>query len=331
MQRRGGDDAHLPRRYVPLRYVLLAVAAVVLLTSGVVTAGLVGGADTPAAVAPTETTVSRPVPPPGPARDVEVGRSEVRVPPDARVAMTVVRDLVAIGPRPAGSDADQRTRAYLVERLRDAGWTVSEGQIPLLQGGVTANVIAWQGGDDPRRGQHVVVGAHHDTVPGSPGGNDNASGVGVLVTLAERLRGEDLPVPLVLVGFAAEERQPDGSNHHGSRRYAETHGDAVQAMISADMLGHGPSTCICSTGSDALAARLRKLADSRDIGPFHVRAIGGVSDHAAFAQRGVPSVLLYTELEPRYHSPRDTDGHVGLDELRRAADLVATYVRNVRG
>lgn len=306
----------------------LLVASTVLLVAGLLASVAIPRDPDPSTEATAGFTPA-PVPEPGPVLVPAQARSEVTVPPDARIAMAMVDTLVTIGPRPAGSDADVAARAVITRQLQGLGWTVVEEEVALPQGGSSANVVAWRGGDDPRGERHIVVGAHHDTVPGSPGGNDNASGIGVLTALAENLSGRGPPRPVVLVAFAAEERQPDRSHHLGSELYASRHAEQVEAMVSADMLGHGSSTCICfsATGSTRFAEELRDLAQQRGLGAFHVRRIGEVSDHAPFARRGVPAVLVWTELEPRYHSPRDTADHVGLDEMRRAAALIADHLR----
>jgi aminopeptidase YwaD len=257
-------------------------------------------------------------------------RSLVIVPPDARVALQVAEELAAIGPRVAGTDADGAGRALIAEAFAAAGWSVAEESFDLPDGGQSANVVAWLGHGRPASG-YILVGAHHDTVPGSPGANDNASGIGVLVAVAQRVATEDLPMPVVLVAFGAEERQPGGAHHIGSEVYAAAHADDVAAMISVDMVGNTAvrgAHCACwyRDGSRVLADRLVAVGEAIDV-PISAAAMGAISDHVPFARRGVPSVLLWSGPDPRYHSPADTAEHLRLHDLRRAAALVAEVVR----
>ena len=57
----------------------------------------------------------------------------------------------------------------------------------------------------------LVLGAHYDTSPGSPGANDNGSGVAVLTVLAQELADDELPFDLRLVLFGSEEIGLNGS------------------------------------------------------------------------------------------------------------------------
>ena len=80
----------------------------------------------------------------------------------------------------------------------------------------------------------VVVGAHYDTVPGSPGADDNASAVAALIELAL------MRLPARFVAFANEEMPYFQTNEMGSQAWATAarqRGDEIQAMLSLEMLG----------------------------------------------------------------------------------------------
>lgn len=80
----------------------------------------------------------------------------------------------------------------------------------------------------------IVVGAHYDTVPGSPGADDNASGVAVLIELAR------LGLPVRCVAFANEELPYSHGAEMGSfvfARRAREQGERIAAMFSLEMLG----------------------------------------------------------------------------------------------
>ncbi len=88
----------------------------------------------------------------------------------------------------------------------------------------------------------VVIGAHYDTVPGTPGADDNASAVSGLLELA-RLLKETLHhnKTFVFVAFANEEPPCFGSHHMGSMVYAnhlKEQGAPVEVMVSLEMIGY---------------------------------------------------------------------------------------------
>src|SRR3989442_7913833 len=75
--------------------------------------------------------------------------------------------------------------------------------------GVTQDVGAEPHGYRPEAA-HLVVGAHLDEVPDTPGANDNASGVAVMLELARLAAAQPTRMPLVFVAFGGEERRAHG-------------------------------------------------------------------------------------------------------------------------
>lgn len=311
-----------------IRRVLLVVAAGLVAVAACST-GAGDGVDTASpslpSVAPSATGAPRPAPVPS-----RTPPLAARLDPfDADRALEIAHEITALGPRPAGSEAEAAARDLFEQRLTAAGWSVAVVDFPLPQGGTSANVVARRPGV-AGDGRHVVLGGHLDTVAGSPGANDNASGIGVLVAIAEELEDESPAVPVTIVGFGAEEYQPSEPREHhlGSDAYAEAHAGSVVAALVVDMVGNGEVTCICwlETGPGTLAARLASLAP--DTG-YEVRAPGDLSDHGPFAHRGVPAAFLWTGRDGRYHSPDDTAEHLRVEDLRRAGALALAFVRDL--
>jgi len=190
----------------------------------------------------------------------------------------------------------------------------------------------------------VVVGAHYDTVPGSPGADDNASGVAVLIELAR------MELPARFVAFANEEMPYFQSGEMGSLAYAAraaAAGDKIGAMLSLEMLGyyrdepgsqHYPPPLswfypdrgdfigfVGDIGSRALVRRaigaFRESASFPSQGVAAPAAIPGVtwSDHWSFRQHHYPAIMVTDTAfyrYPHYHLPSDTAEK--LDYLRMA-------------
>lgn len=111
----------------------------------------------------------------------------------------------------------------------------SDGQATLTDGkdlhGV--NVIARLDGAVP--GPPVVIGAHYDTVPDSPGADDNGSGVAALLELARVLKPMPVRVPVILAAFDHEE-----AGMFGSRAFVDkmTSAEGVRLAVIYECIGY---------------------------------------------------------------------------------------------
>lgn len=119
-----------------------------------------------------------------------------------------------IGPRPAGSAAYGRAARYAQRAFVKLGYRARLVSFELPNGSTSRNVVATWPGPARRR---VLIGAHLDTVPGSPGANDNASGVAVVLELARVFAGTREADGIRFVAFGAEETQPGGATTSGQR------------------------------------------------------------------------------------------------------------------
>jgi len=102
----------------------------------------------------------------------------------------------------------RRAAHYLATQFARSGWTTS-GQLVHAWRKVYRNVVATKYPTRPGQGEELpplLIGAHYDTVSGSPGADDNASGLVVLLEVAARLRAQPLAQPVWLVAFCLEEQ-----------------------------------------------------------------------------------------------------------------------------
>ena len=162
-----------------------------------------------------------------PAADVERLRTHVRV-----LAGDIGERNVW---RPAALAAAE---AYIAEQWRTQGFAVS-AQRYATAGVDSANLeVAIAGASQPD--EIIVVGAHYDSVQGSPGADDNASAVAALLELPRLLAGARLARTLRLVAFVNEEPPFFFWGDMGSGVYAKAarrRGDDIRAMFSLEMLG----------------------------------------------------------------------------------------------
>ena len=250
-------------------------------------------------------------------------------------AVHLARD---IGSRPAASRAELRAHRYVARRFRRAGLAVTftRFRVPDRGSGRSRNVVGAY--DGPRRCLKIVM-AHTDSVPAGPGAVDNASGVGVVVALAGRLRSIGPPCDVWLVATGAEERPYTGqADHLGARRlvkYVRQQRSArrLRYALSLDMVGRGGRFQVSSPHSSprprvegqVLAAGRRDDVTLR----FDPDSGTGNSDHREFELAGLPGLVihLWHGLEPCYHSACDTWQRLQRRSLRRVQRVTELALR----
>ncbi len=240
--------------------------------------------------------------------------------PDATAWSTArVRDQIAeiaAEPHPMGSDAIARVRNHIVDELADVrvGTELQATTAPNWYGASPAtvdvvNVLARIPGTAPT-GTVAIVG-HYDTVPTTPGANDNSSSIAIMLEIARAITaGDRLRNDIVLVFTDGEEP----SERFGSTAFVEGHrwGSDIDVVVNLEAIGsggasllvemHGPETWMIDRYVDAVPypAAFAFITDVTAL-------IGGSnSDFATFRDAGVPGIeLAYLRGSSIYHTPSD--------------------------
>jgi hypothetical protein len=198
----------------------------------------------------------------------------------------------------------------------------------------------------------VLIGAHYDSVLGSPGANDNGSGVAALLALARRFAGKSYLRTLRFVAFVNEEPPMFQSTEMGSYVYAsrcKANGDRIIAMLSLETIGYysdAPRSqtypfpglgllyptrgnfigFVGNVPSRALVreaiGQFRQHAQVSSQGAALPSGIPGVgwSDQWAFWQHGYPGIMITDTAPfryPHYHSASDTPDKLDYDTMAR--------------
>ena len=250
---------------------------------------------------------------------------------------------------------------YVEGALREQGGTLASQDFT-VEGETVRNVACERAGRS-RGAQIVVVGAHYDSVIGSPGANDNGSGVAALLELARLLGGGAHQRTLRLVAFVNEEPPFFTGEDMGSLRYARAcrqRGDDVVAMISLETIGYYsdapgsqdypfPLSLFYPPQGDFIAfvGDLRSRALVRHtVGSFRRHTafpsqagalpsgIPGVgwSDHWAFWQAGYRAVMVTDTAPfryPAYHTAEDTPEKLDYDRMARVVAGLARVVSDL--
>jgi aminopeptidase YwaD len=168
----------------------------------------------------------------------------------------------------------------------------------------------------------VILGGHYDTVPGSPGANDNASGTVAVLAIARKIVGTPLARQTWFVAFDGEE---DGL--HGSKAFVDKASPellrGLEAMMNFDMVGVNQKLRIGGTSS--LNSLVKATPEVELVGKGNAN---DGSDHESFAAKGIPILFFNRGEEPNYHTPNDKivdprllneTTKIGLDIVKRLA------------
>ncbi|GAB4281168.1 MAG: hypothetical protein Kow0067_00350 [Coriobacteriia bacterium] len=248
-------------------------------------------------------------------------------------AMTQVCAIAGFGARGAGSVAERRAFDHISAQLRSWGYTVTMTEVDVPDGLTSHNVIAEKTGSSA---DVVLIGAHVDSKPPSPGANDNASGCAVALELARVLAEAPVTPTVRFVFFGAEEISGDtpDDHHFGSRQYVASLGTVersrIHAMVSVDMVGYGPDFHVRSlgTGPWSCVTSLQAWGAYTAHRPSYLKDLGryGWSDHEAFERAGIPATWIQWRDDPVYHTAADVASHVQSSRVRVTGRLLRGWI-----
>jgi len=238
---------------------------------------------------------------------------------------------------------------YIRTTLAGAGYEVRR-QPYEVGGKICENIEAEMRGRE-KPDDIVIIGAHYDSVQGSPGANDNASGVAATLALARAFADTTPARTLRFVLFANEEPPFFQTEHMGSRVYAKRsreRGENIVLMLSLETIGYYSdepgsqhllfplSLIYPSTGNfiafvsnvengflvRQLVGSFRQQAQFPSEGGALWGLIPGVgwSDHWAFWEEGFPAVMVTDTAPfryPAYHSHADRPELVQYERMAR--------------
>lgn len=199
------------------------------------------------------------------------------------------------------------------------------------------NVLAERQATFPgRESKAVMVTAHYDTVPGSPGANDDGSGTSLVLELARVLRYLPTHKAIRFALWGSEEQGLLGSRHYVAQ-LTDADAAGIAGVFQNDMVAtsYDPATAYWLLSVDgADNATTRHVADAAARLGYTPRVHGpvarGGSDHVPFHQRGIAAANFSWRgeggphlLEPSYHTPEDTiAANISPERLQVSLELI---------
>jgi len=310
---------------------------------------------------------------PGPDRAVQKGGAGLEQARETTAAERLETDVTLLATTYADrnvSDPETLEAAgVMLERaLVGMGYEPEREAFELGDAGIVFNIVVEIPGESD---DIVVVGAHYDAAEGTPGADDNASGVAGVLELARRFadREGSLERTLRIVFFTTEEPPHFRMGTMGSLVHARAsaeRGDAIAAMISVEMIGYfddepGSQRYPAMPGVKAaeglpdvgdfigLVTRLEdgellerivetmradeRLAVMSMALPGYISGVGW-SDHWSFWQAGYPAVMVTDTAfarNPNYHQATDTPGTLDYERMALVVDGIERAVMDLLG
>lgn len=253
-----------------------------------------------------------------------------------------------IGPRSYNSTSNMQAAEFIADELNSTGTIFTTCQWFSYAGEIIPNVIGTLPSADPSNQSKIVVGAHFDTVPESPGADDNGSGTALLLEVAKVLSQFRFNHTIEFVAFNAEESGLVGSRYYVQQ--ALQAGEDILLMINIDMIlwdnpnappneklwiiyegtvpyedGERFADIALNTSYTYTTAPIQKISTTR-----------GGNDHASFWDAGIPALWIFEFMglqNPYYHQPSDSMDAEGYNFTlgAKAAQVVAATIAKLAG
>jgi Peptidase family M28 len=277
--------------------------------------------------------------------------------------MEHLRRIVGVRHHGSAPEALEAAADYITEQFRAAGLAIHTHRFDAF-GHRNRNIVGstHDGFRGLRRRARLILAAHYDTVSTSPGADDNASGVAVMLETARLLGGLSLSVPFVFIGFAQEEQDCLGSAHYASK--ARRAGFRIRGVIVLECVGYasqkprsqqvlnGIPVAIPDVGDflgvvgNSAAAELkggfetaanRYVPDLPLVGLLVPDAGHGFpdtrrSDHAPFWDAGYPALMMTDTANfrnPAYHRPSDRIETLDFSYMVKVTKAITAYLTHV--
>jgi aminopeptidase YwaD len=222
------------------------------------------------------------------------------------------------------------------------GVTVSATSDIERRNSATRNVaMLLPGTDEKLKSEYVIIGAHYDhlgmggegsssratdTIATHYGADDNASGVAMMLELAEKFAATPGGTrrSILFLAFSAEEMGLIGAKYFAENSYVEH--NQVNAMINLDMVGRLKETSVLQVGGAGTATEMRQILEKHvDTTSLRLALSDegyGPSDHSAFYGKNIPVVFASTGAHLDYHTPFDTEERINYDGMIKISDYI---------
>ncbi|MBI4847444.1 MAG: M28 family peptidase [Nitrospirae bacterium] len=270
-----------------------------------------------------------------------------------------------IGPRPyTQTSALNKAADYIKSKFSEYGYHVFEQPYKVEENTYTNIFVEIKGNKAPEK--ILVAGAHYDTVIGTPGADDNASGIAGMLELARLLKDTQLDRTVQFVAFTLEEPPFFRSRHQGSYVYAQglrQKSAQVEGMICLEMIGYftdrpdsqffplpflrwfypSKGNFITLVGNIRSRAFLKSMTKGFRKGTdLHVESFTGLpiatgtdfSDHRSFWKLGYNAIMVTDTAfyrNPQYHGNGDVPEILDYERMAKVVLGIRSAIEEIAG
>lgn len=279
--------------------------------------------------------------------------------------LRIVRELTDIGPRVFGSKDSIEAAGQIRNRLILIG--IHRVTLQPIEGKEKGfNVIAVIPG--LIQSKQIIIGSHHDSVPGSPGAYDDAGGTSVLMNVASHFRKMPPPYTLVICSFDGEESGLQGSITY-AKSLSEDEKKSTLFMLNLEMMGWKPGAPNIQTLKYDLYGRDQRIEGFKGYGlltpspltklvldsariaqisfyhgdPYisllyqiavRIAKVNFGGDENSFLFSGIPAVMFtdssFSRFYPQYHQPGDKPENINEKRLADMTRLVLAIINKAK-
>lgn len=247
---------------------------------------------------------------------------------------------ITASPRMVGTQGEQKAAQYIFDTLKDYGYIVTKQTFEFADkkaiskeqiSNMGTNIIATK--QAPIQNPDIlIISAHYDTVSGTVGANDNASGITVLLELAKALEYTKTDTEIRFIAFSGEEEGLLGStyyvNHLQEQEKARMIGD-----IQMDVLGHYMSKNVqinTPNGAPTLIGNMINENAKSILGSKLLEKTESASDHMSFVRGGIPAVLvMQNNLGVENHNVCDNVSIIDFSKIKPISEVLLQTIKDV--
>lgn len=248
------------------------------------------------------------------------------------IVVDYIHDLVSFGPRVTGTSACEEAARYIYNEFFSMGLSVRYQNWSSSTNIFGSNIEATLPGFDDTSDKVFIVCGHYDSVPGSPGADDNGAGTTTVLASALLMKDYSFNFTIRFVCFSGEEQ-----GLHGSAFYAQEaveNGDNIIGVLNADMMGYADD--------DESRSKVKVFDDedssiwltdyTTEVSTKYKDEIGLTvvpsgytwgSDHYRFWEVGYNAIFYFEDQRnPYYHSSNDTLENMDTEYATHVSQLI---------